>query len=1002
MSASTPQKTLVSRSSQQQGQPSKASQSSSPAWLEGLLFNAKLMAAGADAFPFPYVKGVFGTVVFLLEAVQKVKQNQESMKELCGDTMDIITVLRDQISAHGDTAALKFKAQCEELEAFLQDVLDTVNLLRMKPRGFGARFKEVIKASSTVDDISRFRTRMQELRSNLMLMATMDTNFQVQKVLTVISPDVPVVQVPQQINNCLPPSKIFHGRQIILQQMHEYFTQTTGTQDIFLLHGLGGAGKTQIALKFIAKSTSNFTDIFFIDSSSIETIETGLKNIAKTKVVGESSQDALQWLQSKEDEWLLFFDNADDPKINLNDYFPQCDHGNIIITSRNPGLVVHASSHSVVSDMEEVDAVDLLLRSAGEEATDDNKTAAVQIVEVLHCLPLAIVQAGSFISQSGDLDSYLALYEQNRARLLSQKPAQSHDSYAWTIYTTWQISFNQLSPPAAIFLQLCSLLHHQGISEQIFKNAATYKFGPSSPSKEELQMPLQYLSQFLGPDGVWDSFCFMDMTNEIRAYSLINFHPPQKMFSIHPLVHDWTRSTLSNKEPYHHWMVGIVGMSLARLSEEELQLASLWIQPHIDFLMQDNSNVIPDFRHEYGKIYVWGEKLKKAEEFQTAVLQKRRHLLGEDHPDTLGAMFWLATIYIFLGKWKEAEQFAVVVLKQRRNILGDDHPDTLDVMGNLAVICHKLGKLKEAEQLGVAVLDKQRNILGDKHQNTLPVTSNLALIYQDLGKLKEAEELQLVVLEKERNVLGDNHPSTLITMANLAVTSQKLGKLKEAEDLGIAVLERQRNVLGDHHPSTLMTMANLAYTYKALGRLKEAEELQLVVLEKWRNVLGDNHPSTLMSMANLACTYTALGRFKEAEELELVALEKQRNVLGDNHPSTLITMGNLAVTSRKLGKLKEAEELGIAALEGWRNILGDNHTDSLRTMGHLAATYNKLESWQEAEKLGVAALKKQMDFLGDKHEWTLETMQNLAVTYEQLGKSSEADGLNAILRGSQV
>ncbi|KAJ7083582.1 hypothetical protein C8R44DRAFT_652043, partial [Mycena epipterygia] len=316
-----------------------------------------------------------------------------------------------------------------------------------------------------------------------------------------------------------------------------------------------------------------------------------------------SSQDALQWLQSKEDEWLLFFDNADDPKINLNDYFPQCDHGNIIITSRNPGLVVHASSHSVVSDMEEIDAVDLLLRSAGEEATDDNKTAAVQIV--LHYLPLAIVQAGAFISKSGDLDSYLALYEQNRARLLSQKPAQSHDSYAWTIYTTWQISFNQLSPPAATFLQLCSLLHHQGISEQIFKNAATYKFGPSSPSKEELQIPLKYLSQFLGPDGVWDSFCFMDMTNEIRAYSLINFHPPQKMFSIHPLVHDWTRSILSNKGPYHHWMVGIVGMSLARLSEDELKLASLWIQPHIDFLMQDNSNVIPDFRHEYGKIYVW-------------------------------------------------------------------------------------------------------------------------------------------------------------------------------------------------------------------------------------------------------------------------------------------------------------------------------------------------------------------------------------------------------------
>ncbi|KAJ7101079.1 hypothetical protein C8R44DRAFT_946531, partial [Mycena epipterygia] len=124
-------------------------------------------------------------------------------------------------------------------------------------------------------------------------------------------------------------------------------------------------------------------------------------------------QDALQWLQSKQDEWLLFFDNADDPKLNLNNYFPQCGHGNILITSRNPGLCVYAGSHSAVSDMEDMDAVDLLLRSAVQETTDCNRTTASQIVKVLHYLPLAIIQSGAFISKSGDLDSYLALYKQN-------------------------------------------------------------------------------------------------------------------------------------------------------------------------------------------------------------------------------------------------------------------------------------------------------------------------------------------------------------------------------------------------------------------------------------------------------------------------------------------------------------------------------------------------------------------------------------------------------------
>ncbi|KAJ7768810.1 hypothetical protein B0H16DRAFT_1307644, partial [Mycena metata] len=112
-----------------------------------------------------------------------------------------------------------------------------------------------------------------------------------------------------------------------------------------VLHGLGGAGKTQIALKFIKDSSSRFSDIFFIDTST-NAIDTGLKNIAVLKDFGDSLQDGLLWLTSKVEEWLLLFDNADNPSINLNDFIPRCNHGNIIITSRNPGLRVYAGSNS--------------------------------------------------------------------------------------------------------------------------------------------------------------------------------------------------------------------------------------------------------------------------------------------------------------------------------------------------------------------------------------------------------------------------------------------------------------------------------------------------------------------------------------------------------------------------------------------------------------------------------------------------------------------------------
>ncbi|KAJ7655454.1 hypothetical protein B0H17DRAFT_1214030 [Mycena rosella] len=85
-------------------------------WLGVMIINARAISAGADAIPLPYVKGVFGAAVFLLETVDKVQKNREDMKELCADAVDIITVVRDRISAHIDTAAIQFKSQCEELE----------------------------------------------------------------------------------------------------------------------------------------------------------------------------------------------------------------------------------------------------------------------------------------------------------------------------------------------------------------------------------------------------------------------------------------------------------------------------------------------------------------------------------------------------------------------------------------------------------------------------------------------------------------------------------------------------------------------------------------------------------------------------------------------------------------------------------------------------------------------------------------------------------------------
>ncbi|KAF8132237.1 P-loop containing nucleoside triphosphate hydrolase protein [Mycena galopus ATCC 62051] len=694
-----------------------------------------------------------------------------------------------------------------------------------------------------------------------------------------------VGQASQILNHCPPPSRIFRGRQAILNGMHEFFATATGKQHIYVLHGLGGIGKTQIALKFIEEFTR-----LVVDMSTTETAEISLKTIAMTKQIGNSSQEVLKWLEANQENWLLFFDNLDDPQINLNRFLPKCNHGNIIITSRNPNLRV-VGAHSQVTGMEEGDAVALLLRSAGQETSPDNELLASEIVKVLWHLPLAIVQAGAFILESGSLNTYLALYSKSQARLLTKKPTVTHDDYAWSAYTTWQISFDRLSPPAAKLLQLCSFLHQDGISEDIFSRGALWliqnesKYKPTKLQKLKakfkgvwsrspislpngMENPGEFLSQFVGPTGEWDALRFREVINEIKVYSLINFDAECKSFSIHPMVHDWSRTTLTDPDPAHLCMTDILGMSIQKIPSEDVRLASLTLVFHLDMVMRPMPTEVSRFGLQYARIYRHAGRYAAAKELEEAVLQQRKKLYGDAHLDTLFAMTKLAKTYDHLGQSEEAKTLKLVVLEKLGKFLGENHLDTIKAMHSLAVTYSYLGQFQEAQKLQLVVLEKRKKHLGDAHLDTLDSMTNLATTYGDLGQFEEAEKLEVVVLEERRKLLGDDHLDTLNDMENLAITHDDLGQFKEAEKLKAMVLEKRRKLLGNDHPDTLFAMNNLGHTYYCLGQFVKAEELQVVAVEKQRKLFGDNHPHSQRYMRNLARTYRRLNKRTEMEELK--------------------------------------------------------------------------------------------------------------------------------------
>ncbi|KAJ7211807.1 hypothetical protein C8J57DRAFT_1200221 [Mycena rebaudengoi] len=727
--------------------------------------------------------------------------------------------------------------------------------------------------------------------------------------------------------------------------MHLYFAQDIGNRHVSLLYGLGGSGKTQIALKFWHETQSDrFTDVFFLDASTADTLRAGLKNIALTQSIGSDHEDALHWLASCSKEWLLIFDNADDPKLNLFHFFPKSTHGNILITSRNRQLRVHApGADHIISDLEEEAAVKLLLVSAAEAATSENEMLATEIVKVLYCFPLAVVQAGAYISKTGGaLRRYLALYEHNHTRLLSEVPVQSHDKYALSVYTTWDISFKCLNTPAAQFLQLCSFFHHEGISEGIFSNAASCI-----------------------PHSL--------MAAELQEYSLINQDPNTSLFSIHPLVHSWSRDTVLNMDPIRECAATLLAMSVALKDT----LFTMRLLPHLNTVLQSDSQLATKFLLPYHMIYYHSGNYQRAQELCTDLLEKAKSSLGAEHPNTLNAMGYLANTYRGLGKFSEAEALQVAVLEKMKQTSGSEHPDTLTTMGNLAYTYRDLGKFSEAEALQMAVLEKRKQTSGSAHPDTLTAMGNLAITYRHLGKFSEAKGLQVAVLEKRKETSGSEHSDTLVAMNNLAMTYRDLGKLSEAEALQVAVLEKRKQILGSEHSHTLIAMGNLAQTYWKLGRLTEAEALQVIVLEKSQQTLGPEHFYTMDAMGHLANTYRDLGRLTEAEALQVVVLEKSQQTLHPEHPHNLSAMGNLANTYRDLGRLTESEALQVVVVAKRRQTLGPEHPHTLTAMINLAKSQCGLGKLKEAAQLYMEVVEVRTRLLGSTHPDTVSAQEGL-------------------------
>jgi predicted acylesterase/phospholipase RssA len=201
----------------------------------------------------------------------------------------------------------------------------------------------------------------------------------------------PTLQQTTGVKMSPSPTPVFTGQEAKIEKVENCIACGDKQRCVFVLHGLGGAGKTQIALRVIEKTHNMWTDIVYIDATSRETTASTLEGFATAKMIGKTYEDTIWWLANRRERWLMVFDNADDSSLDISDFFPAGNHGSILITTRMADLALLArgpESDCNVTSMEPGEALELLLKTARmqeELLGEAEREAAIHLLEVCVC-----------------------------------------------------------------------------------------------------------------------------------------------------------------------------------------------------------------------------------------------------------------------------------------------------------------------------------------------------------------------------------------------------------------------------------------------------------------------------------------------------------------------------------------------------------------------------------------------------------------------------------------
>ncbi|KAI1174964.1 hypothetical protein F4777DRAFT_588826 [Nemania sp. FL0916] len=818
-----------------------------------------------------------------------------------------------------------------------------------------------------------------------------------------------------------PVRSYFTGRVRQLAKLEAAFRDTAQSSQLrFVIYGLSGSGKTELAFKFADEYRDRFWGVFFVDGSSRKNASSSYAEIATLGGVEPNEKAAKNWLATRDLPWLLIIDNVDREEINVDELLPSSAKGCVLITTRNPGLMTYGNSgdrYLELMPMEPSDAETLIIKAA-EEPRPWRKVAvesAASICHTLGFLPLALVQAAKAILNGiCDWGEYLSFYDRETQRIrrmlhgrnrkeLEERKRVEDDSNSLNVFSTYEILYESLVSSqeekykdAVELLHVFSFFHFQNIRLDTLISAATNPLREERQRKDDEILERELHKKLTKkPRKPWSMFL-----RELRA--LAN----NKLASPIPLP-----AVLRNPD----------GLGLNALEDEadvRLRYALGVLIERSLVVKQDRSTgrysmhrLVHKWIRERPEMSTAHQALWCQVSMTTLAMSIRQPPYGDSKEESearrelLPHIRHATTHHVLIEKRLEENALTGRPIWS----LGNNYAKSYGRLQaeqdvRFSRVYAETGVLREACELQERALAYVSGRLGPDHPLAIWLSLFLSKTLWELSEADIATQKQRQARQLCLSTWGEDHPLTLDVTDLLGAALYFKGRWGEALFLHTDNTEKLKRLYGEKHTKTLQSTRNMARLYYRYMDYEKATDLHQIAWDGLKETLGETHLETLISLEDLSMSYVRYETTTEDHLKDEHLMQTQKNMtfvyeqrkqrLGPEHPYTLLASLYLARVKSELGHHVEAERMIRNGLETAERNLGEKHIGVLMAKTIHGQVLTRLSRFAEAEEVFYALIDKEgYKLLADEdgdHPDRLVNIFFLAQCLQEQGKLKEA------------